>query len=74
LCFAPVTLAKTLISFRSFKTPSKAKIKASLNSIVFLSGMIISRSGNQNFKRSIKKSLYAPPPVTNSLPFLLGSL
>ena len=41
----PVTLLKTLISFRNFKTPKSPKIKASLNSNVLLSGIMISIFG-----------------------------
>ena len=63
-CLAPVTSLRQLVSPRRRNTPRNAKIKASLKSIS--SG---STSTNLHAQwclmRDIKKSFFAPPPVTN---------
>jgi hypothetical protein len=47
ICFSSVTLDNTLICPRNFRTPSKAKITASLNSRIVFSGIMILSKVNE---------------------------
>ena len=64
---APVTDDKQFTSSLIFRTPSKLKINASLNSTRKDSGMITAILSSFNF--CIQNWLYAPPPVTSSFLF-----
>ena len=67
--FAPVAEENVFTLFVYLNTPSSPNIRASLNSIVNLSGItILVLVFDYNFL--IKYSLYVPPPDTRQFPIL----